>query len=113
VSTTRNRFTPDLLVCTAIWNASPLTDPVAGKSTHEPSWNRWTVRIAPSPFGYTPVSWNCSIGPTSTVEAERAISRFADSVGDSDGSSAALSESSGASVTPGSVPAGVFDGVGR
>ena len=24
VSTTRNRFTPDLLVCTAIWNASPL-----------------------------------------------------------------------------------------
>lgn len=33
-STTRNRLDPGKLVCTAMENASPLTEPVAGKSTH-------------------------------------------------------------------------------
>ncbi len=59
------------------------------------------------------MSWNCSIGLTETAEAERLISRFADSllvgVADVD----ALSVSPGASVIVGPLSEVVFDGLGR
>ena len=48
---TRSRLTPGWLVCTGIVKDSPLTAPVAGKSSHSSPTARCTWRMAPSPPG--------------------------------------------------------------
>ena len=51
MSTTRNRLGPAWLVWTYVVNVSSLTETVTGKSVHDPSVNRCTWRMAPSPPG--------------------------------------------------------------